>query len=288
MEKFSDWRDKGTGIAPFLPPVIPKSNILGNGLVHLILLVKLAIATPLLLLNAILNLKSLEKLYLKIVYGLDISVTVQGVKRRDISAPKHYPQKNKLYLCNSSSPLDAKVLELIAQGSSVFLVAMNQVIYKMTSTNYMAYALSGSLDIKKFGKEVSNITQFKNKVCFLFPEGTCSNGKTILPFEINKDNLLEVLNIDPLTGSLPDIQTIHLKINSNLTTPMAVSSYEYRSRMASKSVIIKCAIGELEHNPTMDKLRVSLNDGNKFTLVSKSLDTTSKRKFVTQYKTNRK
>ncbi|CCH60329.1 hypothetical protein TBLA_0C05320 [Henningerozyma blattae CBS 6284] len=287
MEKYSDWRDKGTGIAPFLPPVTKKYSTFSIIIKSLILLVKITILLPLILLNIILQNAKINNLILKFLFGYNLTVTIKGVKRREINAKQHYPQLNRLYICNSTSPLDTMILDSLSQGPSAFIVPVHNIFYKMNSAEYRKFALSGSLDAKQFGHKIQHFIQLKGHVCYLFAEGTLSNGKSILPFEVNITTLLEFFELNVKNDSLPVLQTIHIKVGNSLTTPLPVSQYTYFWRLLENSASIKCIISEPQENSSLDKLRITLNDDDKYKLVSKSLDIDAKKRFIYEYKTHK-
>ena len=60
MEKFTNWRDKGTGIAPFLPAASDKENVFFNSAIAVntvllvVLVAKCVVCVPLVLLGQVL------------------------------------------------------------------------------------------------------------------------------------------------------------------------------------------------------------------------------------------
>lgn len=282
MEKFTNWRDKGTGIAPFLPPTVGNPSFASQLGCTIIFIFKCIILLPVVILYKITASKVIGSWMLSFLFNWKIDVNVQGVKRRELNKAAHYPQRDGIYICNSSSALDAFVLDMIAQGPSWFLIPFENVLYKMDKEQYMNFALDGSLNVKRYGKEVSSIGQLKNSVVFVFPEGTCSNGKSVLPFSITEVALKEFIDPSDHRISRP-LQTIQLKVNGSLVTPLSLSKYKFFSRMLAKGVHIKVKIHEKQQITPFENLRISLNDGDKFKLVSKSLNVESKIKFVEEY-----
>ncbi|QLG71166.1 hypothetical protein HG535_0B02040 [Zygotorulaspora mrakii] len=281
MEKFTNWRDRGTGIAPFLPPSVSAPGFGAKLVLGLTLLVKSLFILPLLVICAITRSKSVLKLILLILFNCKVDVTIHGVKKRDMQGAKHYPQKDKLYMCNSSSPLDALALSLIALDQSLFLIPFEKTIYKMSREKYMDFVLDGSLNAKKYGQEVSSMDQLKGYVLFMFPEGTSSNGKSILPFQVDVDSMQEFLGYSSNSATL--VQTIHIKINGTLVTPLTITKSKYIVRMLIKGVNIKIKINEPQSIFPIDDVRINMNDGNKFKLVSKTLDIESKGRFAQEF-----
>lgn len=282
MEKFTDWRDKGTGIAPFLPA---NSGRLGFGSkvgYTLLLLVKLVVVSPLILVFWFTRSRALFRIVMSFLVGWTVDVAVVGVKRRNLKEKEVYPQKGRVYVCNSSSALDSYILDSIAQSKSLFVLARGNALYAMNKCQYWDYALDGSLNIKRYGQELHSSEDLKGQVVFLFPEGTCSNGKSVLPFEIDRSSLETVL------GENTTVQVTHLKINPSLTTPLKLSKWDFITRMLAHGVHAKIKIHEQQDITSLDKLRVALNDGNKFKLVSKTLSVESKHRFVAEYEKTQK
>ncbi|CCD23608.1 lysophosphatidic acid acyltransferase LOA1 NDAI_0B05750 [Naumovozyma dairenensis CBS 421] len=296
MEKFTNWRDKGTGIAPFLPPTSGNNkdpNVviqLGYGL---ILLIKMIIISPLIILFHITGSRTVLKWNLGSLFGWKSDINVVGVKRRLVKPEKHYPMKSQLYVVNYQSSLDCLMLYLISQGSCSFLVPDSDgSIYKMRLFKFICFTLNGSLNVTKYSKEkVQNLGALKNTVNFLFIEGTCSNGKSVLPFGINSSELKSFIDPEWEMNNRHnfDIQNIILKINNSLVTPLPVGKFTFLIRMLTKKVHYKCKITEPQRiSATLDELRSSLNDGDKYKLVSKTLGIESKREFVEKYTKTRK
>ncbi|QLL32051.1 hypothetical protein HG536_0C02200 [Torulaspora globosa] len=280
MEKFTNWRDKGTGIAPFLPPSVGSIGVASMVGYIVLSVLKTILISPLVAVYVLTGSKPLFGLIAYILFDWKVDVTVQGVKRRLLNKREHYPHENAVYLCNSSSAVDAHVLDSIANGEPSFLIARDNQLFKMSKSQYMQFALDGSLNVKKYGKEIHSIEKSSGQVTFIFPEGTCSNGKTVLPFEIDEEHLAEFL--EPL-GSNVAVQVIHLKTNASLTTPLRVSKWEFVSRAIVNGVHVKVKMHEPQGLRPLEKLRVVMNDGNKFKLVSKTLNVEAKRKFVEEY-----
>lgn len=277
MEKFTDWRDKGTGIAPFLP--VNGGRIgMGSTLAYgVLLVVKLLVVSPLILVYWVSGSKVVSRWIASLLFGWNVDVTVVGVKRRNLKEHEVYPQPGRVYLCNSSSALDAHILDNIAQGKSIFLVACSNALYAMNKWQYSNFALDGSLNVKKYGQEIHNGGALQGHVVFMFPEGTCSNGKTVLPFEIDE------LSLEALLGDSLTVQATHLKVNPSLTTPLKLSKLQMIIRMAASGVQAKIKILEPQKFRPLESLRVALNDGNRFKLVSRTLNVEAKRRFVAEY-----
>ncbi|QID83096.1 lysophosphatidic acid acyltransferase loa1 [Saccharomyces pastorianus] len=148
MEKYTNWRDNGTGIAPFLPNTIRKPSKVMTACLLGILGVKTIIMLPLIMLYLLTGQNNLLGLILKFTFSWKEEITVQGIKKRDVRKSKHYPQKGKLYICNCTSPLDAFSVVLLAQGPVTLLVPSNDIVYKVSIREFINFILAGVLDIK--------------------------------------------------------------------------------------------------------------------------------------------
>ena len=199
MEKFTDWRDKGTGIAPFFPPPTSskEGKVLNSVVYGFFFMIKIILLLPFIIVNQLTGSKMALTTILKRLFGWSMDVNVIGVKRKAVTKKEHYPTAGNLYLVNYQSALDAITLNLLSQGNPIFLVPDNVHIYKLSLWNFIRYTLDdGSLNISKYGEIVANINELKKSVNFLFIEGTCSNGKSTLPFNLNSQTLLEFLEPD--------------------------------------------------------------------------------------------
>ena len=147
------------------------------------------------------------------------------------------------------------------------------------------FILDGSLSAKKHGQEINDFNKLKNTALFMFPEGTCSNGKSVLPFNFSQDVFTEMIE----SVEYLNIKIIQLKVNNSLVTPLGVSSgFKYLIRVISKGVNIKYKINNDNIKPSLEIIRIALNDGDKYKLVSKSLNIVSKGKFTDEFKIYRR
>lgn len=157
MEKFSNWRDKGTGIAPFVPQSYPKLT-LKFPLQLLVLVIKLPfflIIFPLILLNFY----PIKQFAVKFLFNFKFQ------------SPKF--EKNDFIITNYSSPLT-----LFLTNGILLIPDSNGVLFQYSSLQFLCHAFGS--DIK--GKEVTDISKFKGKTVFCFIEGTSTNNKAVLKF----------------------------------------------------------------------------------------------------------
>ncbi|SCV02971.1 LAMI_0H04456g1_1 [Lachancea mirantina] len=308
MEKFTEWRDQGTGVPPFLPAMPSLSQEKGfRGFYHnCVALGRLTIASPFLILAVIVGInrisKSLVKFGLVILCNWNLQVSIQGVRRTE-QRSVHMPQKNHMYMVNYSSPLDCVALWFLADGPVKFCIASDvqgSSLVELGIWQFFKFTLQGSLpEGSDFGRKVTKFSNLQDKVVFVFPEGTCSNGKSVLGLVLNQQSLDQFLDenddareIGVSTGakhtksSVPvarkKVQTIQLKIKSTLATPLSLGLWKYLVRMTTQGVTYKCKISE-PIPADLDDIRVSLAGGDKFKLVNRKLNLRSKRAFVKAY-----
>ncbi|EJS41280.1 vps66p [Saccharomyces arboricola H-6] len=291
MEKYTNWRDNGTGIAPFLPNTIRKPSSLMTAYSMFILTVKAVVVLPLIIVYILTNNNGLLGLILKFTFSWKEEVSIQGVKKRDVNKSKHYPLKGKLYICNCTSPLDALTTALLAQGPVSLLVPSNDIVYSVSVRKFVDFILSGGLDIKLYGHKITELSKLSSTVNFMFAEGTSSNGKSILPFSITGKKLKEF--IDPSLATMNpamaknkkiELQTIQIRTNKTAITTLPISNMEYLSRLLNKGVHVKCKINEPQVvSDDLEEMRIALNGGDKYKLVSRKLDIQSKKQFVKEF-----
>ncbi|SMN22334.1 similar to Saccharomyces cerevisiae YPR139C VPS66 Cytoplasmic protein of unknown function involved in vacuolar protein sorting [Maudiozyma saulgeensis] len=300
MEKFTNWRDKGTGIAPFQPPTTQKEaiffnkSIITNIIFSIIYLTRCILLIPVLILSPFINLRLL--FLTGFTSGrIKIDYQVNGVKRSQLNKDprKYHLQKGNLYVINYSSVLAAIVLQYIAQDNrsiKYLIPSESNDLYELTLLQFINFTMNGqSLNVTQYGtqiKEISNKDWINYTWC-LFAEGTCSNGKSILPFQINKTSL--ELVVDDSTSICSEIIPVTIKVNNSLVTPLGGSSWRLLwSLILKHKCLAKIKVHEshllVKEMDALDGVRESLNDGDKYKLVSKSLGIREKRTFVEEFR----
>lgn len=285
MEKFSNWRDKGTGISPFMP----QENVqtpLKKFLVNPILVAcKLPILYLLYALLVIAPKPALQAI-LKHIFGVsDIDVLVEGVrksKKAEIDSKR--PSLNHLVVANFISPIDVLVLYAISVVKSINSVVV--VIPKGTqlyALNFWQFAKVPFLDLEAElpGTQLTNFSGLKDKLVILFPEGTPSNNKAVLPF--NK-------HIDSRLFELPGFNylTVVLRVYPNfITLPVPhVTNFQYLCKLLTVGrVAIKAKIvPHIDLKPLSVKAAREVFPDNGLSLVGDDLSLQEKLKFFTYYK----
>ncbi|KAI5969044.1 hypothetical protein CANMA_001934 [Candida margitis] len=210
MEKFSNWRDKATGISPFMPFPFPHSASKGNNsssssntykfitsskfnaiLYKFILFcTKLPIfltKVPFFIIVSTLYTLTGFKLFLTFtftfLFGFNpIEIAVDGVKSSQRDKLQSYrPKRGELVIANYSSPLDGYIIASVCQSSSniVILVPDKQGdLYQYTPWSLIDHCFN---QIQGKGP-VEDVSKLKDKLVVLLLEGTTSNNSALLPF----------------------------------------------------------------------------------------------------------
>ncbi|CDO92512.1 unnamed protein product [Kluyveromyces dobzhanskii CBS 2104] len=278
MEKYSSWRDAGTGIPPFLPdkslPGINPFNIVVKYIKYFIVSIVGMLLLP------FIGSDGLYQLKLGSLFSIESDVQVDGVKKRHISMDEHFPKPGCLYVVNALSPFDALVLRTLVDPKSKcnFILPREDSLYTIALEDWFQFALEGGLwsdnDIKLV--KINDLeTSCSGKVNFLFAEGTTSNGKSVLPFEIPPKLLQDTIDA---CGS--EVKSISLKLNGKMPTPLEPRSvFKYKQGCISQGVRYKVRISENVRKPDTKKLRINLVGGDEYKLVGKKLDFRSKLRF---------
>lgn len=234
MEKFSTWRDEGTGISPFMPPVTPKSFISDNVLAPLFLILKV----PFLIILGLASLvvpKPAIKLALSGFMGIgDIDLLVEGVRKTNTAEiEKNKPKQNEIVVVNLVSPIDVFVLFVISQVGSLsqirVVVPDPSGLHVFSAWQYVTFMFRDLNESLSDSTKLKSYKELDGKLVFLFPEGTSTNNKAVLTF-----------------GKVPDAfflipgfayKTIVLRMYSNaLTLPVPyITQFQYVKKLLSRS-----------------------------------------------------
>ncbi|ODQ79685.1 hypothetical protein BABINDRAFT_161405 [Babjeviella inositovora NRRL Y-12698] len=289
MEKFTTWRDKATGIAPFLP--VPEARAESS----LVYLSSVAFKTGLFVLKlpifvvayalfvAIPFVPAVSKFLARLIlilfgfYTVDISV--DGVKRtnRDLIRANH-PNDNEIIVVNFTSPLDVIILSSITSNPVFAIPDHAGVLHEFSVTGIIKYALSKPSLTDPLPQNKIDFTRLKNKTVYIFAEGATSNNKAVLPFPANLQPL-------PKTHKL---KSFVLRISPTfLTTPVPVSSLVYLYRaLTNVSGVVKGRVVLLDIDINWIGIRDSFETAGKLRLVGQGLDIQSKLKFLDAYHDN--
>lgn len=217
MEKFSNWRDKGTGISPFMPVPVPRST---GSITWLIFLLRLPVLFLIVPLYVVFPIQLVAKFLALVVLGFNrYDFSVEGIRRsRTDEIERQRPAVGDFVITNYTSPLDGLFLAGLSDTfwyNIVLLVPdVNGKLYEYSIWSFFWLTLS-----KDIGKPMLTVeadyVKYKNKLVFVFAEGTPSNNKALLSFV-------------PKIASVPAELGFHFKSlalrlsPSYLTTPIPV------------------------------------------------------------------
>ncbi|KAK9432269.1 hypothetical protein V1505DRAFT_365973 [Lipomyces doorenjongii] len=211
MEKFSQWRDKGTGIAPFLPH--PSSTFASTALVSSPVPVRLA--------NVVLGvISSIVKIPLAMALGTlhfgiispivpsypvrrvsaRLLLTILGVwywnigidgARRSVSRknPSNPPKAGDIIISNFLSPLDALVYSVVVDPIFVIPTYTGEImVYTLLGAILSALDLpvAASSSTPPTLAEIQAKALASQKVIVVFNEATPTNGRALLPPAIDQ------------------------------------------------------------------------------------------------------
>ncbi|KHC43240.1 hypothetical protein MGQ_00391 [Candida albicans P76067] len=300
MEKFSSWRDKGTGISPFMPQKLPtfqkNNSLLSVASKSPIFLIKLPFFIITYLIYTITGFTFILKFILTILFGFNrIDFGVDGIKKSQIDKLTSYkPKKGDLIVTNYITPLDGYFLFLLSgtfSSSSSSSSSSSQIVILIPNESGDLYQYSplglfnhsftysnsnSNSNSSSSGKLVEDVSKLQNKIVFLFLEGTLSNNKSILPFiKLNSKYSFDDFNIKSLVVKLiPNYFTLPIPHVSKLQY-----FFELLTNLSQKSVRYKMyKFDEFD----IVKIRNSF-ELNSLTSMSQDLNIDSKNKFIDYY-----
>ncbi|GAP82341.2 putative acyltransferase-like protein [Rosellinia necatrix] len=194
MEKYSQFRDRGSGISPFLPASAPTS-MMAKFFGVWIFLFRLPIfatycAAYFLVLDHLPLPQFLRKLLLWTMLGIPgiwwVDLQLDGVKRGSLSQqpPSRFPRERAVVAAQFTSPVDAVYLAAIFDPIFVVSYPATRKVQRISLFRAMTLALappnatappSGLTTVRAL------VEQNPHRVVAVFPEMTTTNGKGILP-----------------------------------------------------------------------------------------------------------
>ena len=296
MEKFSSWRDKGTGISPFMPQKLPtfqkNNSLLSVASKSPIFLIKLPFFIITYLIYTITGFTFILKFILTILFGFNrIDFGVDGIKKSQIDKLTSYkPKKGDLIVTNYITPLDGYFLFLLSgtfssssssSSSQIVILIPNESgdLYQYSPLGLFNHSFTYSNSNSNFsssGKLVEDVSKLQNKIVFLFLEGTLSNNKSILPFiKLNSKYSFDDFNIKSLVVKLiPNYFTLPIPHVSKLQY-----FFELLTNLSQKLVRYKMyKFDEFD----IAKIRNSF-ELNSLTSMSQDLNIDSKNRFIDYY-----
>ncbi|KAL8672200.1 MAG: hypothetical protein Q9168_003332 [Polycauliona sp. 1 TL-2023] len=239
MEKYSQYRDKASGIAPFFPVAAVSAGIYYP--FHLFLffvrfpLLLAAILTYFLFLQW-LPIGSLgKKASLWLILGVPgvwwIDLQIDGVKKGSL-AQKHrsrVPQPQSIIACSSTSPIDALYLAAIFDPIFTASYPRTRLVQRITLLQAVLHAFSPPRSYPPSNARLVDletlIRRHPNRVIAVFPECTTTNGRGIL-------TLSQSLLTAPRTSK---IFPINLRYTPpDITTPVPASYFKFLWNLTSQ------------------------------------------------------
>ncbi|KAH8888793.1 acyltransferase-like protein [Thozetella sp. PMI_491] len=225
MEKFSQFRDRGSGISPFLPATTPASAV--SSLLHTFLFLfrlpifMTCVAAYFLVLHHLPLPVVARKLLLWGLMGIPgiwwVDLQLDGVKRGSLSQqpPSRVPHPRSVIAASFTSPIDA--LYLAAVFDPVFTISYpgSRKVKRVGLLGAIFAALSPAQLLPNSPPE-SGLTgldellkKYPDRVIAVFPECGTTNGKGVLPFSPSLLNVPADVHIFPVSMRYtpPDITT---------------------------------------------------------------------------------
>ncbi|GAB7349768.1 hypothetical protein MBLNU459_g0493t1 [Dothideomycetes sp. NU459] len=253
MEKYSQFRDRGSGIAPFFPiPTQPSGVALP---VHLFLFVtRVAIVVPFALLYFLLLSwlplgPLVKKAALWVILGVPgvwwIDLAVDGVKKGSLGTHRgRLPHDGSVIASSYTSPLDALYLAAIFDPLFTQSYPDERKVQRISLWRAMFNAIASPESAPPAGTRLVDVgelvKQHPDRCIAVFPESTATNGRGILPFSPS------LLTVPPETKIFP----VSLKYTpADVTTPVPNSYWAFLWNLCSKPThCIRVRIAEPTHN----------------------------------------
>jgi len=316
MERYTQWRDRGTGISPFAP-ILQTRNIieinesiilkfirkfkLDKIILMILFIIKVIIISPFLIISLILNkIIGLENMicfnrFIMFLTGLiSIEFKIENIKKHERITKNFYPSFNEIFFMNFTSPLDFIIMCLISQNEFVILLPNEKgELIQLSSIEFIKKSYLSYDLVDNIGEKI-NFKNLEKKIIYIFAEGTTSNGKSILPFSLNQESFnLFIENFEKITlgktkGNYK-INTISVKLYpSSLVTPINISILKWIYKLLTNwrydiklKINLPNELNSKEKN--LIKIRNSFTNNGKFKLISNDLNIESKKKFIENY-----
>ncbi|KAI1362101.1 hypothetical protein F5Y08DRAFT_313158 [Xylaria arbuscula] len=222
MEKYSQFRDKGSGISPFLPISTPTSlmwRIIGTWLFILRFPFFVLVCASFFLVLDHLPIPAVgRKLLLWLILAIPgvwwIDLQLDGVRRGALSQqdPSRFPREHAVIAAQFTSPIDAIYLASIFDPIFVISYPGTRKVQRVSLFRAATLALApptttapatGLTDLRTL------VRDNPHRVIAVFPEMTTTNGKGILPLSTSLLTVPEDAKIFPvsLRYTAPDITT---------------------------------------------------------------------------------
>ncbi|KAI8961523.1 hypothetical protein F5Y11DRAFT_225523 [Daldinia sp. FL1419] len=201
MEKYSQFRDRGSGISPFIPSSTPSSTL--SSLLHaglFLFRLPLFLSYSALFFLFLDNLPSflvpqiIRKLLLWMFLGIPgiwwVDLQLDGVKRGSLSQQpsSRFPgnTNRSIIAAQFTSPIDALYLAAIFDPIFTISFPNTRKVQRVSLLRAILLALSPPVSSPPSPKNLTTlralVEQYPHRVVAVFPEMSTTNGKGILPF----------------------------------------------------------------------------------------------------------
>ncbi|KAF2836770.1 hypothetical protein M501DRAFT_996439 [Patellaria atrata CBS 101060] len=266
MEKYSQFRDRGSGIAPFFPVPTQSSGIYLPFHVFLFVVRVPLLISTLLFYSIVFSWLPLgmgavgflaKKAALWVILGISgvwwIDLQIDGVKRGSLAQHNAHrlPHPKTIIASSFTSPIDCLYLAAIfdpvftvsfPDSRSVQRISLLQAIFRAFAAPQHKPPPSAYLtDLETL------IKKNPDSCIVVFPECTTTNGRGILPFSPS------ILTAPPKTKIFP----VNLRYTpADITTPVPNSYFTFLWNLCSKPThCIRVRIAESVHNTSQSALR---------------------------------
>ncbi|KAH0544920.1 hypothetical protein FGG08_001000 [Glutinoglossum americanum] len=222
MEKYSQFRDRGSGIAPFTPIFTPTSKIYLPIRIFIFLArlpIFVALTLGYFIVLQCLPLGSLfKKAMLWMILGVPgvwwVDLQVDGVKKGSLA--KHSPRlpnPSNIIASSFTSPIDALYLAAIFDPIFTASYPTTRLIHRISLLRAILRALSPPQSRPLPGTALTDLgtllRDHPNRIIVVFPETTTTNGRGILPFSPSLLTAPSTTRIFPVSVRYtpPDITT---------------------------------------------------------------------------------
>ncbi|KAL2314746.1 putative lysophosphatidic acid:oleoyl-CoA acyltransferase [Schizosaccharomyces pombe] len=257
MEKFTRWRDPGTGIAPFHP--INTETPSGFNFKWILIVVVMILRVPLCIISVTLwflwscFLKPILSIQPKLSFFIDSSLSrllllCFGCLKLSKSTSGSFVQGDSLQpgdilAVNHSSPLDVLVLSCLynctfavcdSKTSNVSIISAQAYFWSC----FFSPSKLKITDAKPLAKVAAKASKI-GTVVILFPEGVCTNGRALCQFTPCFDSAKETDRIFPLyIKYLPPCVTLPVpSLLSFARSVLLTVSFEIRIRFSAEPLI---------------------------------------------------
>ncbi|KEY64873.1 hypothetical protein S7711_03866 [Stachybotrys chartarum IBT 7711] len=256
MEKYSQFRDRATGIAPFLPVTTPSSGL--STLLHMFLFL---FRLPFFISYLIGYFLFFHHLPLPVVarkialWGMMaipgiwwIDLQLDGVKRGHLAEQPRdrFPHPGSVIAANFTSPIDAVYLAAIFDPVFTRSYPGTRGLQKVGLWGAVTMALGGVRTAPPAGAKLVDIKDllrdYPGRVIAVFPECGTTNGKAILPFSPS------------VLQAPPDVHIFPVSIRytpSDVTTPVPGQWLKFLWNLLSRSttcIRVRVAEGQVNHS----------------------------------------